>query len=104
MTPFLKPLGHGVGLRTEHFPEVTAGAARGRVGFFEIISENFLVPGGRPLAVLEQVRRDFPVVMHGVSLSIGGSDRLNFGYLKALRALADRLQPAWVSDHLCWGT
>jgi uncharacterized protein (UPF0276 family) len=97
-------LGHGVGLRTNHFPEVTAGAARGRVDFFEVISENFLVPGGRPLAVLEQVRRDFPVLLHGVSLSIGASDRLNVPYLKQLRELADRFSPAWVSDHLCWGS
>ncbi len=97
-------LGHGVGLRTEHFPAVTAGEARGRVQFFEIISENFLVPGGRPLAVLEAVRRDFPVLMHGVSLSIGGTDRLNRRYLGELRALVDRAQPALVSDHLCWGT
>jgi len=97
-------LGHGVGLRTDHFPQVTAGAARGRVDFFEVISENFMVPGGRPLAVLEQVRRDFPVLLHGVSLSIGASDRLNIPYLKKLRELADRFSPAWVSDHLCWGS
>jgi hypothetical protein len=97
-------LGHGVGLRTNHFPQVTSGAARGRVDFFEVISENFLVPGGRPLAVLEKVRQDFPVLLHGVSLSIGASDRLNIGYLKKLRELADRFSPAWVSDHLCWGS
>ena len=95
---------HGVGLRNEHFPAIVAGEARGRVGFFEIISENFLVPGGRPLAVLDKVRKDFPILMHGVSLSIGGSDRLNLSYLKDLRALAHRVQPEWVSDHLCWGT
>jgi uncharacterized protein (UPF0276 family) len=99
-----KFLGHGVGLRTEHFPDVTSGAARGRVDFFEVISENFLVPGGRPLAVLEKVRQDFPVLLHGVSLSIGGSDRLNLEYLRQLRALADRFDPAWISDHLCWGS
>jgi uncharacterized protein len=99
-----KGLGHGVGLRPEHFPAISAGEARGRVDFFEIISENFFAPGGRPMAVLEQVRRDFPIVMHGVSLSIGGSDRLNGSYLRELRGLAERIQPEWVSDHLCWGT
>ena len=99
-----KFLGHGVGLRSEHFPDVTAGAARGRIDFFEVISENFLVPGGRPLAVLEQVRRDFPILLHGVSLSIGSSDRLNLSYLRQLRALAERFEPAWISDHLCWGS
>jgi hypothetical protein len=99
-----KFLGHGVGLRTEHFPDVTSGAARGRVDFFEVISENFLVLGGRPLAVLEAVRRDFPILLHGVSLSIGGSDRLNLDYLRRLRALAERFEPVWVSDHLCWGS
>jgi uncharacterized protein len=97
-------LGHGVGLRTEHFPEVTSGVARGRVDFFEVISENFLVPGGRPLAVLERVRADFPLLLHGVSLSIGGSDRLDVPYLRQLRALAESFAPAWVSDHLCWGS
>ena len=97
-------LGQGVGLRTEHFAAVTAGAARGLIGFFEVISENFLVPGGRPLSVLEIVRRDFPLLLHGVSLSIGGSDPLNRGYLKELRALADRFEPSVISDHLCWGS
>lgn len=97
-------LGHGVGLRNEHFPDVLAGAAKGRLDFFEIISENFLGPGGRPRATLEAVRRDFPILMHGVSLSIGGSDPLNLGYLRELRALADQIQPAVISDHLCWGS
>jgi uncharacterized protein len=74
------------------------------VDWLEVISENFLIKGGRPIAVLEKVRRDVPIVLHGVSLSIGGVDPLNRDYLRELRGLADRVQPAWVSDHLCWGS
>jgi len=96
-------LGHGVGLRTVHYPAILAGAAKGRLGFFEAISENYMVPGGRPLATLEAVRRDFPLALHGVSLSVGSSDPLNQTYLRELRDLCDRFQPAIVSDHLCWG-
>jgi uncharacterized protein (UPF0276 family) len=72
------------------------------VDWFEVISENFMVEGGRPLEVLEGVRAQSPVVMHGVSLSIGSSDPLNRAYLGALRTLARRIEPAWISDHLCW--
>jgi uncharacterized protein len=99
-----KKLGHGVGLRTKHYPAVLGGEAKGRIGFFEAISENYMVPGGRPLATLEAVRRDFPLVLHGVSLSVGSSDPLNHDYLKELRVLCDRMQPEIVSDHLCWGS
>ncbi len=95
-------LGHGVGLRTMHFPHVLAGTAR--VDWFEAISENFMIDGGRPLAVLERARASCPVVLHGVSLSLGSTDPLSEPYLRALRALADRVAPAWVSDHLCWGS
>jgi uncharacterized protein (UPF0276 family) len=95
-------LGHGIGLRTRHFPRVLDGTAR--ADWFEAISENFMIRGGRPLAVLERVRADAPVVLHGVSLSIGSTDALNEEYLTELRALADRFQPAWISDHLCWGS
>lgn len=98
---FFPHLGHGVGLRTTHFPNVLDGAAP--ADWFEVISENFMIRGGRPLHVLELVRADAPVVLHGVSLSIGAVDPLNEGYLSELRALADRIEPAWVSDHLCWG-
>jgi len=73
------------------------------VSWVEAISENFLAPGGRPYAVLEKVRRDVPVVLHGVSLAIGSVDPLDERLLRALRALADRVEPAYVSDHLCWG-
>jgi len=72
------------------------------VDWFEVLSENYLVPGGKPLYYLERIRANYPVVMHGVSLSIGGSDPLNPDYLKQLKALADRIEPRWISDHLCW--
>lgn len=97
-------LGHGVGLRREHYGLLLERAPTPEVDWLEVISENFLLPGGRPLAVLEKLRRDVPVVLHGVSLSIGATDALNADYLKRLRVLADRVEPAWVSDHLCWGS
>jgi uncharacterized protein (UPF0276 family) len=96
----VRDLGHGVGLRREHFDRVLAGPTS--VDWFEVISENFMVEGGRPLHVLEAIRRDYPIVLHGVSLSIGSSDPLNADYLKDLAGLAERVEPAWVSDHLCW--
>jgi hypothetical protein len=95
-------LGHGVGLRTRHFPRVLDGSAR--VDWFEAITENFMIPGGRPLAVLERARAAAPLVFHGVSLSLGSTDPLNEEYLAGLRRLVDRWEPAWVSDHLCWGS
>jgi uncharacterized protein (UPF0276 family) len=95
-------LGHGVGLRNQHFPEVLAGTAR--VDWFEVISENFMIRGGRPLRVLERARALAPVVLHGVSLSLGSTDPLRADYLDALAALAARFEPAWISDHLCWGS
>ena len=93
-------LGHGVGLRRDHFERVLSGPAR--VDWFEAISENFMVPGGRPLDVLTRVRERYPVVLHGVSLSIGSTDPLDEGYLDRLLGLTKRFEPAWVSDHLCW--
>ncbi|GAC1347977.1 MAG: DUF692 domain-containing protein [Myxococcales bacterium] len=69
----------------------------------EAVSENYLAPGGRPVAALEKVRRDLPVALHGVSLAIGSAGAVDRPYLAALRALVDRIQPAIVSDHLCWG-
>jgi uncharacterized protein (UPF0276 family) len=95
-------LGHGIGLRPPHYGRLLS--ERPPVDWFEAISENFMVRGGRPLAVLEKVRREVPVVLHGVSLSIGGCDPVDRGYLTALADLAQRIEPAWVSDHLCWGT
>jgi uncharacterized protein len=92
--------GCGIGLRREHFDEILEG--RPDVDFFEAISENFMIAGGRPLAVLERVRCDYPVALHGVSLSVGSAGPLDRAYLRRLKALADRIQPAAVSDHLCW--
>ncbi|ABS25762.1 DUF692 domain-containing protein [Anaeromyxobacter sp. Fw109-5] len=95
-------LGHGVGLRAKHFAEHLA--VEPPVDWVEAISENFMAPGGRPLAVLEKVRRDVPVVLHGVSLSIGSTDPLSERYLALLTDLTSRIEPAWISDHLCWGS
>jgi uncharacterized protein len=95
-------LGHGVGLRPKHYGRFLE--SRPRVDWVEAISENFMGIGGRPLAVLEKVRRDVPVALHGVSLSIGSSDPLNGEYLAQLSELVNRIEPAVVSDHLCWGS
>ncbi|HYX90656.1 MAG TPA: DUF692 domain-containing protein [Myxococcaceae bacterium] len=97
-----KYLGHGVGLRAKHFGAFLS--APPPVDWLEAISENFMAPGGRPIAVLEKVRREVPVVLHGVSLSIGSVDPLSERYLHDLTALVRRIEPAWISDHLCWGT
>ena len=92
--------GFGLGLRTEHYADFLE--TKPAVDWLEVLSENYLVPGGKPLAMLDAIRRDFPVVMHGVSLSIGSSDVLDLGHLRGLKALAQRIEPAWISDHLCW--
>src|SRR6185295_11911066 len=103
MLPSLFPkLGRGLGLRREHYRHVID--EKPAVGWFEVISENFMVRGGNPRRVLEAVRRDYPVVLHGVSLSIGSADPLNERYLDELDALARAVEPAWISDHLCWGS
>jgi hypothetical protein len=93
-------LGFGLGLRPTHYETILTEAPA--VDWFEIISENYLVPGGRPLHYLDRIRERYPMVMHGVSLSIGAQDPLNRDYLRQLRALAGRIEPAWISDHLCW--
>jgi uncharacterized protein (UPF0276 family) len=93
-------LGYGVGLRTPHFREILSTWPA--VDWFEIISENFLDSQGRPRYVLEQVAERYPVVMHGVSLSIGSTDPLNFEYLAKLKRLAARIHARWISDHICW--
>jgi len=99
----IQPDSFGLGLRTEHYQALAEPLPAGlRPDWLEIISENYLVPGGKPLWHLERLRRDYPVVMHGVSLSIGSADPLSLDYLRELKALADRIQPAWLSDHLCW--
>lgn len=93
-------LGLGIGLRTVHFPHILSQFPA--VDWFEIISENFMDSGGRPRYVLEQIAERYPIVMHGVSLSIGSTDPLNFDYLTKLKRLADATNAHWVSDHLCW--
>ena len=90
----------GLGLRPEHYEEIAANP--GRVGWFEALSENYMISGGNPLHWLDRIRRDYPVALHGVSLSIGSIDPLDLGYLDGLKALADRVQPMWISDHLCF--
>jgi uncharacterized protein (UPF0276 family) len=93
--------GFGLGLRPVHYAELLR-SERPRVDWLEIVSENFMVPGGRPMDRLTALRERYPMAMHGVSLSIGSTDGLDRAYLRALRALADRVEPLWVSDHLCW--
>lgn len=93
-------LGFGLGLRVDHYETVLNSDPA--VDWFEIISENYLIPGGKPLHYLDRIRERYPLVMHGVSLSIGSTDPLNRDYLKQLKELAARVQPAWISDHLCW--
>ena len=93
-------LGFGLGLRTLHYQEILKNNPP--IDWFEIISENYMVPGGKPLWYLEQIRRDYPVVMHGVSMSIGSCDPLDMSYLQELKQLILRVEPKWVSDHLCW--
>ncbi len=92
--------GFGLGLRPPHFNEFLEQDVP--VDFVEVISENFLVPGGRPLHVLDRVRERYPVAMHGVSMSLGSADGVRPDYLSRLKTLADRIDPLWVSDHLCW--
>ena len=93
-------LGFGLGLRTVHYPYILQHHPP--VDWFEIISENYMDSGGRPRYVLEQIAERYPIVMHGVSLSIGSSDPLNFEYLSRLKLLAGLVNARWVSDHLCW--
>jgi uncharacterized protein len=98
-------LGFGLGLRPQHYADLLErpdDAPDPRVDWFEIISENYMSAGGRPLINLDRVRERYPMVMHGVSLSIGSVDPLDRDYLDSLKALAERVDPAWISDHLCW--
>lgn len=94
-------LGIGIGLRIPHYDDIFR--EKPPIDWFEIISENFMVDGGKPLENLERIMADYPVVMHGVTLSIGGSAELDWDYLKKLKALARKTKTPWVSDHLCWG-
>jgi uncharacterized protein (UPF0276 family) len=99
-TPLFPDLGFGIGLRSEHYND--AVERLGAVEWFEAISENYMETGGRPLTVLEQVRRDHPLALHGVALSIGSTDPIDLSYLAKLRTLIERVEPALVTDHLCW--
>lgn len=102
LTLMLAPsLGFGLGARPEHY-EALLTQHRGCVSWLEALTENYLVPGGRPLRYLDRLREHYPIALHGVSLSIGGTDPLNLEYLDDLEALARRCEPVWVSDHLCW--
>jgi uncharacterized protein (UPF0276 family) len=98
----LPDLGVGVGLRIPHYGAIFDEGEGSRVDWFEIISENFMVGGGMPLFNLERTLERFRVVQHGVSLSIGSTDPLDWDYLTKLKALVARVKPPWVSDHLCW--
>ncbi len=90
----------GLGLRPPFYDAAMHGQAP--VDFFEAITENFLVDGGRSLQVLESVRNHYPIALHGVSLNLGGSDELDAHYIARLKGLVERFEPNWVSDHLCW--
>jgi uncharacterized protein (UPF0276 family) len=92
--------GFGLGLRTPHYDAILN--ERHDIDWLEVITENYLVPGGKALDYLERIRERFPLVMHGVSLSIGSTDPIDLSYLAQVRALAARVEPHWISDHLCW--
>jgi uncharacterized protein len=93
-------LGFGLGLRTEHYNAILD--TKPAVDWFEALSENYMIPGGKPLDFLYKIRAHYPMVMHGVSLSIGSTTPFDKNYLKDLKNLANRIEPAWISDHLCW--
>jgi uncharacterized protein (UPF0276 family) len=93
-------LGFGLGLRTQHYSTILENWPE--IDWFEAPTEDYLMAGGRPLHYLQRIRERYPIVLHGVSLSIGSSDAINFNYLKKVKALAELIQPAWISDHLCW--
>lgn len=92
--------GFGLGLRTAHYADFLA--APQPLDWLEIITDNFLVEGGKPLAVLETLRRDYPMAMHGVAMSIGAAQGVDLAYVQQIKTLAQRIEPLWVSDHLCW--
>ena len=98
--PSLANLGFGLGLRTDHYQEILN--TKPAIDWLELLSENYMVAGGKPLHFLDKICENYPVVMHGVSLSIGSTSPIDKDYLRDLKKLADRVQPAWMSDHLCW--
>ena len=93
-------LGFGLGLRTDYYNEILE--SKPKIDWFEALSENYMLPGGKPLYYLDRIRENYPVVLHGVSLSIGSTTPFERDYLRDLKKLVDRVQPAWISDHLCW--
>lgn len=93
-------LGFGLGLRSQHYDYVLEHQPA--VDWFELITENYLAPGGRPRAILHKIRAHYPVVLHGLSFNIGSNEAPDLHYLKQLKTLIDDIQPAWVSDHICW--
>jgi uncharacterized protein (UPF0276 family) len=95
-------LGVGIGLRVPHYSHILS--EKPTVDWFEIISENFMVDGGRPLEVLDQIADQYTVIMHGVSMYFGSTDPVNREHLKNLKALIRRTNTPWLSDHLCWGS
>lgn len=95
-----KNLGFGLGLRTVHYQTILESEPA--LDWLEIISENYLVPGGKPLYYLDRFAEQYPIVMHGVSMNIGSTDPLDWDYLRQLKALMQRTQAKWLSDHLCW--
>src|SRR5687767_1104564 len=101
MTHELPNLGIGIGLRPFHYEDIFK--LNLKIDWFEIISENFMIEGGKPLEYLQRILERYPVVQHGVSLAIGSPDPLDFDYLKRLKALAKITKTPWISDHLCWG-
>ena len=92
----------GLGLRKPHYADFLEGESSVPVDFVEVISENFMVAGGKPRQILRQVRERHPVALHGVSMSVGSADGVDRDYLRRLRALVDEIEPMIVSDHLCW--
>lgn len=97
---FFPSIGHGIGLRPVHYPEIIGPWPA--IDWFEILSENYMVPGGPPRRSLRKIQDRYPIAMHGVSMSLGSVDALDVDYLSDLKKLADDVQPAWLSDHLCW--
>lgn len=93
-------LGFGLGLRPDYYEDILA--QKPDLDWFEILTENYLIPGGKPLYYLDKIREHYPVVMHGVSLSLGSTDVLDREYLNQLKKLMSRIEPVWISDHLCW--
>jgi len=93
-------LGFGLGLRSQHYEYVLE--QQPAVDWFELITENYLAPGGRPRAILHKIRAHYPVVLHGLSFNIGSNEAPDLHYLAQLKALINDIQPAWISDHICW--